>query len=79
MAKDEIRENLKDVICDYVEIDRNELTDSLSLVSDMGIDSFSLISMINSIEDKFGISIPEYELVNFNTMSDVVNYISANI
>lgn len=78
MAKDEILSKLSNIICDYVDIDKNKIVNDMSITNDIGLDSFGLISMICAIEDGFSVKIPEYELSSFQTIGDMVGYISAN-
>lgn len=75
MTKESIVEKLKDIICDYVEANRDDISPEMSFSYDIGLDSFGLISLICSIEDSFKIKIPEYELTSFQTMQDMVSYI----
>lgn len=39
------------------------------------MDSFIMMEMVGSIEDRFGISIPNCDLKNFNTLNDIISYI----
>lgn len=75
MTKESIVEKLKDIICDYVEVERDEISPDMSFSYDIGLDSFGLISLVCSIEDNFCIKIPEYELTSFQTMQDMVSFI----
>ena len=75
MSEKDIELKLKDIIGNYVEMDSSEINSQMSLNSEMGIDSFSLVSLICSIENEFGVEIPDYELVKFQTLGDVVSYI----
>lgn len=79
MTKEVIEERVKDIICDYVDVNRDDIDSNMSFSGDIGIDSFGLISMICSVEDSFNIRIPESELVNFQTLSDMVDYIKTAV
>lgn len=71
-------DKLKDIISEYVGVPQYEIDSNMSLSNEVGLDSFGLISLISSIEDTFSISIPEYELSNFQTLNDLASYISKN-
>ena len=75
MSEQDIELKLKDIISNYIEADPDEINSGMSLNSEMGIDSFSLVSLICSIENEFSVEIPDYELVKFQTLGDVVSYI----
>lgn len=68
-------DDLKKIISEYADIDVNEIDENMSLQGNIGIDSFGLVCMLMDIEDTFNIKIPDYELKNFHTLSDIDNYI----
>lgn len=70
-------DKLKSIISKYIETP-NQINENMSISSELGIDSFSLISMIVEIEESFNIEIPDYELGKFQTLNDLYGYISAN-
>lgn len=75
MPRNEIIDNLKNIICDYVDVDKNSISNDFSLSSDIGLDSFSLLSIISDIEDRFCIRIENDKLMTFHSFCDIVNYI----
>ncbi len=66
---------MKHIISEYVDIPEDNIDMGMSLQGDIGLDSFSLISMLVEIENEFEIEIPEYELRNFQTLGDMYAYI----
>ena len=70
-------EKLKNIILKYIDA-QSQINDNMSISTDLGIDSFSLISMIVEIEESFGVEIPDYELGKFQTLNDLYSYISAH-
>lgn len=76
MSIENIETKLKGIICDYVDVDPSLIDSNMNLAADIGLDSFALFSMICSIEDEFHVSIPDGALSSFNTLSDMINYIS---
>lgn len=69
---------LKDIISEYVGVPSNEIQTDMSLLGDIGLDSFGMISLITAIEDTFEVSIPECALPNFQTLDDLGNFLSKN-
>ena len=49
-----------------------------SFVDDLDVDSLSMVEVVMACEDKFGVTIPDSEVKNLNTVGDAVNYILAN-
>ena len=54
------------------EIDRN------MAIRDLGIDSLDLVEILMSLEDEFGISIPDEAIPEIKTIKDVVAFIENN-
>lgn len=69
-------DKLKEIISLYTGVSPMDIDDKMSLSGDIGLDSFSIISMICDIEESFDISIPESEITKFQTLDDLYNYIN---
>ncbi|MCR2023880.1 phosphopantetheine-binding protein, partial [Blautia pseudococcoides] len=55
-------EKLRDMICEYVEIDKNAVTENSRFVEDLGFTSYDFMSMIGELEDTFDIEVEEREV-----------------
>lgn len=75
-----MREKLKDIICEYTFIERNELEsiDGDDLLTQIGLDSINIVYIIGEIESEFGFSFQDEELVldNFETFNKIIDLIS---
>ena len=49
-----------------------------SFVDDLDVDSLSMVEVVMLCEERFGVTIPDSEVKNLNTVADAVNYITAN-
>lgn len=72
----DIRKELFDVIGEYVELPEGGLDTSANMKMSAGIDSFTFISMVSSIEDHFQVAIPNNQLISFKSLDDIIAYIS---
>ena len=71
----EIKEKLIEIIQDYIDFPASEIDPDVPLRTVAALDSFVLIELIASIEDRFGISIPNEDIKGFKTLNDlVINY-----
>lgn len=68
-------EKLRDVICNYVDIDRNTLTEDTNIRSELGLNSLELINIAVAIEDEFDVEIPDREVGNIETLGDAIKVI----
>ena len=71
-------DELKKIICNYIDVEPDSIQDDMSLNAELGLDSFSLISMLVEIEENFNIEIPDYALRDFQTLEDLYSYITEN-
>ncbi len=67
-------EALRDVIVEELDVAAEEVTLEASFIDDLGADSLDLFEMVMSIEDEFGVAIPNEDLSNVKTVQDVLNY-----
>jgi acyl carrier protein len=69
---------LKNIISEYVGISADSIKDDTSLVGDIGLDSFGMVSLLCTLEDTFQINIPDNELSSFQTFHDLADYLEEN-
>ena len=72
-------EKLKEIICDYFEIEEDEFTKEASLVKNFGLDELDLVDLSMDIEDVFEIEVTEEDLEKIATVDDLVNFVEENI
>ena len=69
------KQEFLEILQDYIEFPVEEIHTDEPFKAAAGVDSFVFIEMISSVEDHFGIRIPNCDLVNFKTIDDIVGYI----
>ncbi|GAA2711250.1 MULTISPECIES: acyl carrier protein [Streptomyces] len=72
---DERRTAVKEIVCDILELEEDEVTDTSLFIEDHGADSLRAIEILASLEKEFGISIDQSELaqmVNLERVYQVV-------
>lgn len=70
-------EEVRKLIAEQMHIDVNNITEDKRIVEDLGADSLDTVEMLMTLEDNFGIVIPDEEAVNLKTVGDIVKYIEA--
>ena len=65
-------DELREIICEYVEINPEEITEESSLRNDLGASSFDLMNIAVSIEERYNVSIPDAKLPLVKTVGDVI-------
>jgi Acyl carrier protein len=71
----DVKKEFMDILQDYVDFPVNEIHTDEPFKAASGVDSFVFIEMISSVEDHFGIRIPNSDLGAFRTVDDIVGYI----
>ena len=70
-----VKKEFLDILQDYIDFPVAEIHTDAPFKAASGVDSFVFIEMISSVEDHFGIRIPNSDLVAFKTVDDIVGYI----
>lgn len=73
-----IFEKLKDIIAEQLSVEADEVTMDSNIQDDLGADSLDVVDLITTIEDEFGISIPDEAVEEIKTVGDIVNYVEKN-
>ena len=73
-----IFEKVKQMLSAQLEIDEDIITLDSDLIDDLGANSLDLVDLVMSVEDEFGLEVPENLLETVHTVGDVVNYIEEN-
>ena len=68
-------EKLQAIIAEQLEIDVDEITYASKIIDDLGADSLDIVELVMSVEDEFGIEVPDEVLENMSTVEDMVKYI----
>ena len=68
-------EELKELICEYVDVNPSDIKEESRFIEDLGFNSYDVMSMVGEIEEKFDVEVEEREVVNVKTVKDAVEYI----
>lgn len=68
-------EKLRDLICEYVDVEKESITLTSRFVEDLGFTSYDFMSMIGELEDTFDIEVEEREIVGITTVEEAIRYI----
>ena len=81
-------EKVREILCDQLDIDPDEITLDTDIINDLGADSLDLVDFVMSLEDEFDKEIPDEEIyitfengvyeVESERLINVVNSINFN-
>ena len=78
LSEAEVLAGLAELVNDETGISADSVQMDKSFTDDLDIDSISMMTIVVNAEDKFGVKIPDEEVKNLITVSDAVNFITAN-
>ena len=70
-------EELREIICQYVDVNPEQVTEDARFIEDLGFNSYDFMSMVGEIEEHFDIEVEERDVVNVKTVEDAVEYIQS--
>ena len=71
-------EKVREIIAKQLSVKIETVTDDSNIAEDLGADSLDLVEILMSLEDEFGISIPDEAIPQIKTIKDVVAFIENN-
>lgn len=67
-----------EILAEQFGVEKSKITLDTNVAVDLGADSLDLVELLMTLEDEFGVSIPDDEIENVKTVKQIVDYISAN-
>ena len=70
-------DTVKEMIATQLRADPATITEETRLVEDLKADSANIMVMIMDLEDRFGITVEDDQIMKLKTVGDVVKYIDS--
>ncbi len=67
-------EKMKELICQYVEVDPDSITRDSKFIEDLGFNSYDIMCMLGDAETEFDVEIDEEEIMKCKTVGDLLDY-----
>ena len=67
--------DVKKVLAKQLRRPEETITDESRIMQDLGADSLNILMLLMTIEEDFGIKVPDEKLADFQTVGDVVSYL----
>ncbi len=68
-------ENVRNVLAQQFEISPESITPDTNLFDDLGADSLDVVELIMSLEDEYGITIPDDAAADLVTVGKIADYL----
>ncbi|MBD5147162.1 MAG: acyl carrier protein [Ruminococcus sp.] len=69
-------EKIKELICNYVEVNPEDITEDSRFIEDLGFNSYDFISMLGDLETELGVTVDENEIMEIHTVGEAVKYLN---
>ena len=73
-----VLEKVKAILAEQFDVEEDKVTADTDLQEDLCADSLDVVDLLMSIEDEFGVEVPDDEIENIKTVGSLVSYIEAN-
>lgn len=73
-----VEKRVKEILAEQLGVDINKITLETNVATDLGADSLDLVEILMSLEDEFGISIPDEVISDVKTVKQIVDFVEQN-
>lgn len=70
---------LRKIVADRLGVDEAQIVPEASFVEDLNADSLDLVELIMSLEEEFGIQIPDEDAEKIRTVGDAISYLEERL
>ena len=70
-------EKVRAIIVDQIGVGEEEVKLETKLVDDLGIDSLEIFEIVMSLEEEFGLEIPNEDVEGITTVDQIVKYVDS--
>jgi acyl carrier protein len=70
---------LRELVADTLDVELSALTDDILLIEELGVDSVVALELAVTLEQRFGIKIPEEELGAVRRFPDILDLLSRKL
>ena len=78
MANEIFALRVREIIANTLRIELEQVLDTADIMDDLGADSLDVLDLIIALEEEFGISISDADVINNRIVEDVISYIVNN-
>lgn len=68
-------EKLKNLICQYVEVNPDDITENSRFSEDLGFNSYDFMCMLGDCEDEFDVELDESAAASNKTVGKLIEYL----
>lgn len=78
MPSPEMVERLKKIVAEQLGVEESKIVPNARFTDDLNADSLDLVEMIMSLEEEFGVEIPDEDAEKILSVQDAIDYIDSH-
>jgi acyl carrier protein len=78
MTRDEVFQLIRDHLADELEVHPDRITDQTHLRDDLDADSLDLYSLVQELEDTYGLTMTDEQAAGIQTVAQAVDFVVAH-
>jgi acyl carrier protein len=78
MTRDEVLEAIREHLADELELDPARITEATHFREDLSADSLDLYTLVQELEDSYGVKMSEEEAARIHTVREAVDFVLAH-
>ena len=71
----DIADRVKKIVVEHLGVEADKVTESASLIDDLGADSLDTVELVMAFEEEFGIEIPDEDAEKIGRVKEAISYI----
>lgn len=75
----DILEKIIDILCDQLDLDREQVTEDSEIIDDLGADSLDIVDLVMTLEEEFDTEISDEMIEGMKTVGDVVRFVEEHL
>lgn len=75
----EIAAKIFEIVSEKMDKPKDEITEEMHIINDLGADSLDQVELMMDIEDKFDLHIPEEDAEKIQTIKDAIDYVQSHV
>lgn len=68
-------EQLKPIICEYVEVEPDDITLESRFIEDLHFNSYDFMSFLGEVEEMFEVTVDEQDVLELDTVGKAIEYL----
>ncbi len=75
----DVLEKIIDILCDQLDLDREQVTEDSEIIDDLGADSLDIVDLVMTLEEEFDTEITDEMIEGMKTVGDVVKFVEEHL